>query len=109
MAPPAPAEGDKEPGHLRTRHSEVEPDSSGSGGGELPAEAGLDGHLGEQLHDDDEEDWEELPPRLAWMVTRFAATAPHHSLSHSSHWPHGDVGPLSKLVLGVHTSVWIEV
>ena len=25
LAPPAPAEGDKEPGHLRTRHSEVEP------------------------------------------------------------------------------------
>ena len=72
-------------------------------------------------------------PRLAWMVTwesncmmmmekkktrRAAAqagldghcsTALHHSFSHSSHWPHGDVGPLSKLVLGVHTSVWIEV
>ena len=25
LAPPAPVEGDKEPGHLRTRHSEVEP------------------------------------------------------------------------------------
>ena len=46
------ADGDKEPGHLHTRHSKVEQDRSGSGGW-LPAEAGLDGHLGEQLHDDD--------------------------------------------------------
>ena len=46
------ADGDKEPGHLHTRHSKVERDRSGSGGW-LPAEAGLDGHLGEQLHDDD--------------------------------------------------------
>ena len=53
MSPSTGAGGAKEPGHLHTRHSEVEPDSSGSGGGELPAEAGLDGHLGVQLHDDD--------------------------------------------------------
>ena len=56
LSPSAGAGGAKEPGHLHTRHSEVEPDSSGSGGGELPAEAGLDGHLGVQLHDDDEEE-----------------------------------------------------
>ena len=53
------ADGDKEPGHLHTRHSKVEQDRSGSGGW-LPAEAGLDGHLGEQLgeqlHDDDGEE-----------------------------------------------------
>ena len=55
LAPPAPAEGDKEPGHLRTRHSEVEPDRSGSGGGGGLL-ACLDGHLGDQLHDDEEED-----------------------------------------------------
>ena len=58
LSPSAGAGGAKEPGHLRCRHLDVEPDSSGS---ELPAEAGLDGYLGEQLHDDDEEEWEELP------------------------------------------------
>ena len=52
LAPPAPVEGDKEPGHLRTRHSEVDPDRSGSGGGGLLACLG--GHLGEQLHDDED-------------------------------------------------------
>ena len=48
------ADGDKEPGHLHTRHSKVEQDRSGSGGWLPAAEAGLDGHLGEQLHDDDD-------------------------------------------------------
>ena len=46
LSPSAGAGGAKEPGHLHTRHSEVEPDSSGSGGG-----------------------GGELSPRLAWMVT----------------------------------------
>ena len=45
---------------MRERESKI------SGGGELLPR--LVEQLVEQLHDDDE-DWEELSPRLAWMVT----------------------------------------